>query len=317
MPGALLAVASTGGHLNELHHLLPRLRPAPDHVEWVTFDTPQSRSLLDGERVHYVRATPTRSPVAVAANLRPALGLLRTRRFSGVVSTGAGVALSFLPAAGALRIPAHYIESATRLDGPSTTGRILARTPGVHTYTQEERWAGPRWLFRGSVFEGFEPDDPGVAPATIRRAVVVLGTNPYSFPRLVERLVELLPQDAETIWQTGVTPTAGLGIDAREHWPARELHAAMAEADVVVAHAGIGAALAALESGRIPVLVPRLSARGEQVDDHQVVIAGELEERGLAITSSPDDLTLDTLLRAAGLRARPRPEAAPFALEGS
>ncbi|MCW2960214.1 MAG: glycosyltransferase 28 domain protein, partial [Thermoleophilia bacterium] len=40
----LLFVASTGGHLAELHALAPRLG-ATEHDTWVTFDTPQSRAL--------------------------------------------------------------------------------------------------------------------------------------------------------------------------------------------------------------------------------------------------------------------------------
>ena len=46
-----LLVASTGGHLVELMRLRPRLTGIGDEVTWVTFDTPQSRSMLAGEDV--------------------------------------------------------------------------------------------------------------------------------------------------------------------------------------------------------------------------------------------------------------------------
>ena len=49
----VLLVASTGGHLFQLTRLAPRLGLSPDS-EWVTFDTPQSRSLLKGKVVHHV-----------------------------------------------------------------------------------------------------------------------------------------------------------------------------------------------------------------------------------------------------------------------
>jgi len=310
----VLAVASTGGHLNELRQLVPRLTPAPDRVEWVTFDAPQSRSMLAGERVHYVRATPTRDPVSVAANVGPALRVIRQSRPSMVISTGAGIALAFLPLAAALGIPAHYVESATRLTGPSVTGRALARTPRVRTYAQDRRWSDDRWPYRGSVFDVFEPGGGGGSATEIRRIVVVLGTNPYGFRRLLERLTTILPPGVQALWQTGVTDTTGLAIDAQPTWPGQELHEAMAAADAVVAHAGIGAALAALEAGRIPVLVPRRRDRGEQIDDHQVLVAHELAERGLAVTADPDDLNLGTLERAAGLSAILRPDPPPFVL---
>lgn len=314
MPGCLLAVASTGGHLNELSQLLGRLSPPPERVEWVTFDTAQSRSLLAEETVHYVRPTPTRAPVSVLRNVPPAARLLRQRRPSMVVSTGAGIALSYLPMARAFRIPAHYIESATRLTGPSATGRILAVHPGIQTYTQDRRWSDRRWSYRGSVFDAFEQTASASGGDAVRRVVVVLGTNPYPFRRLIERLVEILPSNVEVLWQTGVTDTDGLPIEARPSWPARDLHSAMSDADVVVAHAGVGAALDALASGRIPVLVPRRRDQGEQIDDHQLLVASELADRGLAVVAEPDALDLSTLADAARRRAKVRADAPAFVL---
>jgi UDP-N-acetylglucosamine--N-acetylmuramyl-(pentapeptide) pyrophosphoryl-undecaprenol N-acetylglucosamine transferase len=311
----LLAVSSTGGHLVELHELLPRLSPAADGVEWVTFDTPQSRSMLRGERVHFVRLTPTRDPGGVLANVRPAGAMLRSGRFSRVVSTGAGVALSFLPLARLFGVQPHYIESATRLEAPSTTGQMLAVVPGVRTYTQADRWAGRRWTYRGSVLDAFAGEPLGTATRPVRRAVVILGTNPYAFPRLLERLMAILPPDVEVTWQTGFTDASGLPIAARAWWPAHELDAAMAAADVVIAHAGMGTTLAALRSGHVPVLVPRRADRGEQVDDHQLTLARELGARGLAVPAAVEALDMPLLERAAALRAHRRPDPPPFVLD--
>lgn len=313
MPRRLLAVCSTGGHLTELLQLVPRLSPAFSSVEWVTFDTPQSRSSLAGEHVHFVHTTRTRDLRRVVANAGPAALLLVRRRPDAIISTGAGVAFSFLPLARALGVSAHYVESATRLDGPSSTGRLLALAPGVRTYTQYESWAGGRWLYRGSVLDAFAPAE-STSGRRLRRVVVSLGTNPYGFRRLLERLVTILPPGTETLWQTGVTDTAGLPIAARAAVPADELHRAMAEADVVVAHAGMGSALAALGSGHVPLLVPRRADRGEQIDDHQVALARGLVERGLAVTADTDDLTLEHLETTTRLRARTRPHPPSFVL---
>ena len=84
-----LLVASSGGHLCQLHKLRPRLTGVGDDVVWVTFDTPQSRSLLEGERVHYVDHTLTRDYRHVVANAYPAARLLRREKVDAVVSTGA------------------------------------------------------------------------------------------------------------------------------------------------------------------------------------------------------------------------------------
>lgn len=294
-----MAVAATGGHIAELHRLLPRMKAPEVGVEWVTDDTPQSRSLLAGERVHWVRPVYPRDRRAALANLVPAARLLATRRYSAVVSTGSGVALSFLPLARLRGVSAHYVESFTRLDEPSATGRLLARVPGLRVYTQHERWAGGRWQFRGSVFDDFAACPPRRTPA-LTRVVVTLGTTPYGFRALVERLMAVLPPATEVLWQTGATDTADLPIEAHGILPADELMSAMRAADVVVAHAGIGSALTALDAEKVPVLVPRRHSRGEQNDDHQTRIAAELERRGLAVAASSETLDLETLREAAG-----------------
>jgi UDP-N-acetylglucosamine transferase subunit ALG13 len=310
--GRLLAVASTGGHLDQLHQLVPRLRPAPSAVEWVTFDTPQSRSLLAGEPVHFVRPVDTREAGNLALSLRPAGRILRRGGWSAVVSTGSGIALAYLPLARALGIDAHYIESATRTRGPSLTGRVLGALPGIRTYTQSPRWESRAWLHRGSVLDEFAPGEPRAA-GELRRVVVILGTNPYGFRALLERLLEVLPPDADVLWQTGVTDASGLGIDARETVPGEEIAQAVDEADVVVAHAGTGSALQVLQAGRTPLLVPRRPELDEQVDDHQRDVAAELERRGLAVVAGPDDLSSDHLRAAARGRTR-RLEPPPFEL---
>ena len=96
--------------------------------------------------------------------------------------------------------------------------------------------------------------------------------------------------------------SADSGIVGHHAIPERDLISAIAEADVLVAHAGVGTALAALEVGKCPVLVPRRVSHGEHVDDHQIQIAKELSARGLALSVDADDLTLDDLMVAAQSR---------------
>jgi UDP-N-acetylglucosamine--N-acetylmuramyl-(pentapeptide) pyrophosphoryl-undecaprenol N-acetylglucosamine transferase len=308
----VLAVSTTGGHLAELRELLPRMLPAGCETDWVTFDTPQSRSVLAGERVRFVRDIHTRELSAILANLRPAGAIVRSGRYSLVVASGAA-ALSFLPPARTFGLGGHFIECATRTDGPSLTGRVLGGVPGVHRYTQHPGWAGRSWHYRGSVFDNFEPGRRAEVQS-LRRVVVTLGMNPYPFRRLLERLVEILPDSAAVVWQTGVTDAAGLPIRACKTLPAHELSSAMAQADVVVAHAGTGSSLAALDAGRIPLVVPRRAGCGEQIDDHQSLLADDLSARGLAMTTSVEDLDLAALRHAAGRRAARRHDAPRFEL---
>lgn len=296
-----LLVASTGGHLKQLHRLHRRLAGVQGPFRWVTFDSAQSRSLLAGETVEFVPFIGARDPLNVLRNAPVAHRMMRNQDIRTVVSTGAAVALPFFALARARGLTCHYIESAARSEGPSATGRLVSRIPGVFLYTQYPHWAGGQWNYRGSVFDSFAAEKPRERPlGELRRVVVTLGTfRGYAFDRLVRRLIDVLPPQAEVLWQTGDTDTGGLGVEGHYAIPDRDLTEAMREADVVVAHAGVGTALAALEVGKCPVLVPRRLAHGEHVDDHQTQIARELGARGLSRSVEADDLGLDDLLVAA------------------
>jgi UDP-N-acetylglucosamine--N-acetylmuramyl-(pentapeptide) pyrophosphoryl-undecaprenol N-acetylglucosamine transferase len=314
-----LLVASTGGHLKQLHRLHRRLVGVDGPFRWATFDTPQSRSLLEDEAVDFVHFVGGRDPRNVLRNVPLAERILRRHGVDTIVSTGSAVALPFFALGRARGLTCHYIESAARSDGPSKTARMISRIPGVNLYTQYPAWEDGRWHYRGAVFDSFvgggEP--AAQAPDRIRKVVVSLGTfKDIGFERLVKRLLEILPADAEVLWQTGDTDVSGLGIVGHHAIPERELSEAIREADVLVAHAGVGTALAALEVGKLPVLVPRRLAHAEHVDDHQIQIARELDSRGLALSVEADELTLDHLLTAAATGVRTLPTDPPFATRG-
>lgn len=280
--------------------LRPRLGTLAEDAVWATFDTPQSRARLAGEDVVFLRHTGPRDYASLARNFGPGSRLLRERDVTRVISTGAGIALAFIPAARVQGIRCHFIESAARGLGPSLTGRLLAQVPGVRLYTQHQSWQAGRWNYVGSVFDGFAP----VAqpePPTIERIVVTLGTIGYGFPRLVHRLRGILPSDAEVLWQTGATDVTDVGIDAHAAVPPEQLDQAMREADAVICHAGIGSALAALDAGCRPLMVPRRPGFGEHVDDHQHQIAWELARRRLAVAREAEELTFDDILTAASM----------------
>ncbi len=309
-----LLVASTGGHLKELHHLHRRLSGVDGPFRWVTFDTPQSRSLLEDDPVDFARFVGGRDPVNVLRNLTDARRVLRTYEVDTVVSTGSAVALPYFALARLHRLRCHYIESAARSDGPSMTGRLISRIPGVHLYTQYPGWAHGRWIYCGSVFDAFERAAPAREPLThLKRVVVTLGTyRGYGFPRLIKRLLEILPSEVDVLWQTGDTDTSSLGIAGHYAIPERDLTQAMRESDVVVSHAGVGTALAVLEVGKCPLLVPRRLSLREHVDDHQTQVAGELSNRGLAVSIDADNLGYDDLLAAAQSRVTTLAQAPSF-----
>lgn len=299
--GTTLLVCSGGGHLKQLHTLAERIGiPAADQF-WITFRNGLSESLLEGREVEYVPFVAPRDAWTIGKLSRRARQILQDRTFDAALSTGSGPAVAFLPQTARKGIPTHYIESAARADGPSMSGKILGKYfSKVSTYTQYPGWSDDRWLYRGSIFDSFQPGPTSDVERPIRRAVVSIGTQDgYGFDRLFKTVVPLLKDCEEVLWQSGVQDLSPYGISGRLSVPHDEMKTAVKEADVVIAHCGTGAALTALEQGKCPVLVPRLARYGEHVDDHQLEIGREMERRGLAMMRSADAVTFDDLLLAA------------------
>jgi UDP-N-acetylglucosamine transferase subunit ALG13 len=59
-----------------------------------------------------------------------------------------------------------------------------------------------------------------------------------------------------------------------------EMEESFEAADTVITHAGVGSILCARRAGHVPIVVPRLRALGEHVDDHQVELTRALAARG-------------------------------------
>lgn len=297
-----LLVASDGGHLTQLRLLVPRLLPTVGAATWISYDCLTARSVLCGEHMIPGNGPSTRHLGNAARNYQLARQILSGGHFDRVVSTGAGIAVPFLAEANRRGIPGHYIESASRVEGPSLSGRMLMRVaPDVHLYTQHPRWADRRWHYAGSVFEGYRPDRHGEPFPRALRILVTLGTHDaYRFDALVESVARLIGPDDEVVWQTGST-TGHDRLPGRVEWavPAAEMQQLIDWADVVVAHCGTGTILTALEHGKHPVVVPRRHVRGEHVDDHQAVTAREVSRLGLARWVEADHVTRRDLLDAA------------------
>ena len=294
----VVLVASGGGHLEQLKMLADRL-PFDGEQRWLTFDTPQSRSLLEGCDVRYVPYVGPRDYVGLARNALAAHNVGSRRKTEAVVSTGAGIALAYLPAAAAQRIPTYYIESATRVVGPSFNGSGVIASPrrtALHSASEMgQSTMGLRRLCLRRLRDGTSRGD---------RQHPTGSRKPRNYPRLqlrrlVERLIPLFGESTHVVWQTGDTDVGDLPINARREVPHSELMDEIAAADLVVGHAGTGLALTCFNAKKSPVLVPREAHHGEHVDDHQAQTARLLARAGLATVRRVEELTVDDLHTAA------------------
>lgn len=292
----MLLAASTGGHLAQLVRLAPDLGAAPDSL-WVTFRTPQSESLLRGKRVHYVPYVRPRDYVGAMRAAAHVRRLIRRESFDQAVSTGAALAVSALPFAWLRGIPTLYIESVSRVNGPSASGRILAVLRCAELRTQHPNWAGGRWRTHESVLSTYSV---GVRePIESPRLFVTLGTiEGYRFDSLVDAVLDSGLADDRTVWQLGYTHRTDLPGDVSRFVSADEFAKHVRDADVVISHAGVGTILQLLDSGVFPVLATRRRDRNEHVDDHQAQIADMVNRLGVGIASETPELDAATIIEA-------------------
>lgn len=312
-PRKMLLAASTGGHIAQLVRLAPGLGATDDSL-WVSFDSPQTRSLLRGKRtllVPYIKPRDWRGTLTAVARIDK---VLASERFDAAVSTGAALATAALPAARRRGIPALYIESVSRVLGPSLTGRMLYHSRLAEMRTQHRSWAGGRWGLHPSVLETFSIRETTAPEGRPLKIFVTLGTiQGYRFDGLVDALLATGLMGDDTTWQLGFTTRDDLPGRVVQDMDAASFDQAIREADVVVTHAGVGTILGLLEAGVYPVAVVRRSSRNEHVDDHQAQIAGLMNETRIGTAVEIDELTAQTLLEAAGRRisstdGQPAPE---------
>jgi UDP-N-acetylglucosamine transferase subunit ALG13 len=73
------------------------------------------------------------------------------------------------------------------------------------------------------------------------------------------------------------------------------------ESDVVISHAGVGSILSILDSGKFPILIPRLAENSEHIDNHQLEIASVVSNLNLC-TVVTDKLSRVDLIQASHKR---------------
>ncbi|MET0784464.1 MAG: glycosyltransferase [Leifsonia flava] len=298
--GKLLLAASTGGHLAQLVRLAPGLGATDDSL-WVTFRTPQSESLLKGRNVLYVPYIRPRDAANVVRAYQSIRAAIKNTHFDGAVSTGSALALAALPAAKLGGLPTLYIESVSRVDGPSLSGRILDKFRLAELRTQHPHWSSGRWGVHPSVLSTFHNvQKPKPADGRLKLFVTLGTIEGYGFDSLVDRIVDLGIAGDDTTWQLGYTEAKReLPGTAHAQVSAEDFERYAREADVVITHAGVGTVLGLLEMGISPIAVVRRKDRGEHVDNHQEQIARLMSELGIGTSTEVEDLTSDMIHAAA------------------
>jgi UDP-N-acetylglucosamine:LPS N-acetylglucosamine transferase len=147
----LLLVCSSGGHLLQLVQLSAAWQDRPR--TWITFDKSDTRVLLADERVIHAFGPTNRSLRNFFRNLRLAVHVLRRERPAAMLTTGAGVAVPFAWLSRLRGVPVFYVESVTRIEEMSLSGRLI-RPIAEQVFVQwpELAASSPRLRFAGNLF---------------------------------------------------------------------------------------------------------------------------------------------------------------------
>lgn len=319
----ICVVSSCGGHLTEVR-TLRRCYDSPESF-YVLNDRIVLPRDMEG-RTHFIRHSERDRLFFV--NLLEAWRILRKERPAAILSTGAGPAVPFALVGKLLGIPNVFVETFTRVNRPSLSGRIMYRLSDHFFY----QWRGleswfPAAEYAGSVMGIPLDEDSAVPPTAVEggrgdgaSVFATVGNATQGFGRLLEAVDRLagaggFGPGALVFVQSGNNP------DFRprhcEHRPflsMEEFAARIARADLVICHGGAGTLLHVAGYGKRPIVMPRRQRYGEHVDDHQSELIRALAaDGGARVADEPDDLAsvVGEALRDRAAAVRQPPSALP------
>ena len=118
--------------------------------------------------------------------------------------------------------------------------------------------------------------------------LVILGTQDKTFDRLlkaIEKQIKLGNLEGDVIVQAGSTKYESKYMKIFDYIPMEQFDEYIKEADLVIAHGGVGTILSSIRKNKKVIAVPRLSKYKEHENDHQLEIVSEFTKRGYIIPS--------------------------------
>jgi UDP-N-acetylglucosamine transferase subunit ALG13 len=115
------------------------------------------------------------------------------------------------------------------------------------------------------------------------RILVTVGTALQPFDRLLQytdEAIAALTVPVTGVCQHGCSHVRPRSLSCKETISRAEFDTEVANADVVICHAGVGTLWSSLREGHRPLVVPRLGSLGEHVNDHQLEIVEALCKQG-------------------------------------
>ncbi len=127
----------------------------------------------------------------------------------------------------------------------------------------------------------------------------------FPFDRLVRLIDEMAPKfpDEEFFCQIGNGKYEPVNCPFSRMLPAPEFSAKLKASSLIVAHAGMGSVIMAMENNKPIVILPRILEQGEHTTDHQMATARWLRSKsGIRVAMTDEELEpcMRTALSASG-----------------
>lgn len=116
--------------------------------------------------------------------------------------------------------------------------------------------------------------------------LVLLGTQNNSFHRLLEEIEKEIDEKVITekvIVQAGYTKFKSDKMEIISLMPKEQLSKLQDEADLIITHGGVGSIISSVEKGKKVIAVPRKHEYGEHVNNHQIQIVKDFNDKGYII----------------------------------
>ena len=116
--------------------------------------------------------------------------------------------------------------------------------------------------------------------------LVLLGTQNNSFYRLLEEIEKNIKDGTikeEVIVQAGYTKFQSDKMRIIDLISKEQLEQFQDEADLIITHGGVGSIISSIEKGKKVIAVPRMHEYGEHVNNHQIEIVKDFNDKGYII----------------------------------
>ena len=294
-------VVSAGGHLEQALRRVDQLGIS-DSVTFFTPRNSQTESKLSTVKHEYVRNVPSRDIFALVVATIDLYRKVRKQECDYILSTGAAVAVAGYFISKMRGIDFYYIESIARQNEPSFTGKILNLLKVKNLYTESNDISFSKWKRIDSLFAeySFIPNIP-IQNRRLKLFVTMGTVHQFKFQRMIDLVNSVLEDGDVVTWQIGNLKTESMKGKFHMEMSDADFTNSIKSADAVISHAGVGSILKILDSGKIPILIPRLSKHGEHIDDHQFEISMLIERLNLGVQIT-HTLTRGDLLYVANQR---------------